>query len=56
MGTVLVLGMTACSQQGGDTEAKPFTPSQLSQAMPGKLGAPQGWRGSEPVVYQAPRP
>ncbi|MEU5010353.1 hypothetical protein AB0G35_08675 [Streptomyces sp. NPDC021749] len=20
--------------------------------MPGKLGAPQGWRGSEPVIYQ----
>lgn len=47
VGDVLLLGLTACSD---DATTAQFNPSQLSQALPGKLGVPQGGQGKQPQV------
>lgn len=52
IGAICICALAACSHGGDQASATVFNPSQLSQAMPSKLGAPHGWRGSEPVVYQ----
>ncbi|MFF2774021.1 hypothetical protein ACFVU3_03860 [Streptomyces sp. NPDC058052] len=57
MGAALVLGLTACSDGSGGSgdplggpAAAPFNPSQVAQALPSKLSAPQGWEGGEQNV------
>ncbi|MFD0268609.1 hypothetical protein ACFVGY_18855 [Streptomyces sp. NPDC127106] len=35
---------------GASAAAAPLNPSQLAQAIPGKLAAPEGWKGREPRV------
>lgn len=58
VGLALLCVLTACSGEsnddpgspGDETAATPLNPSQLSQAMPSKVGAPEGWRGREPQV------
>ncbi|WEH18487.1 hypothetical protein [Streptomyces sp. VNUA24] len=61
MATLLMVGLAACSEEssadndgssGSDATTVAFNPSQLSQALPSKIGAPQGWRGKQPVLYE----
>lgn len=57
MGVTLMLGLAACSDGPGGSDdpfsgpvAAPFNPSQLAQALPSKLSAPQGWEGGSQNV------
>lgn len=58
---LLMVGLAACSAESsagddGSTESDAttvaFNPSQLGQALPSKIGAPQGWRGRQSVLYE----
>ncbi|MEU2505355.1 hypothetical protein ABZ621_11630 [Streptomyces sp. NPDC007863] len=57
MGVTLMLGLAACSDGPGGSDdpfsgpvAAPFNPSQVAQALPSRLSAPQGWEGDEQNV------
>ncbi|MGV9275729.1 hypothetical protein [Streptomyces griseosporeus] len=66
IGLALVVALAGCSN-GGDSGSgggtggskggarpvdSPLNPSQVAQAIPGKIAAPQGWHGGEPLVAQ----
>ncbi|MFD7631778.1 hypothetical protein ACFV7Q_38220 [Streptomyces sp. NPDC059851] len=62
-GLALILALAGCSSDGnsdgGDKDSgsagasapiAPLNPSQLAQAIPSKLAAPEGWKGRQPRV------
>ncbi|MFF9274678.1 hypothetical protein [Streptomyces griseosporeus] len=67
-GLTLVLALAGCSNGGGSDSGgtsggggskggarpvdSPLNPSQVAQAIPGKIAVPQGWHGGEPLVAQ----
>ncbi|MEU2155401.1 hypothetical protein ABZ532_10355 [Streptomyces sp. NPDC019396] len=58
MGALLTLAMTACggaSDAGTDAAPVTFTATQVSQALPSKLAAPDGWKARQPEVVEGSR-
>ncbi|MEU2391484.1 hypothetical protein [Streptomyces sp. NPDC007369] len=59
-GLALILALAGCSSVGdggagdgggaGASAAAPLNPSQLAQAIPSKVAAPEGWKGRAPRV------